>query len=216
MTFLPRIAVTMGDPAGIGPEICLHLLNNAEVSRACAPVVFGDAEVLRRVAAATGISFSALLGCGHGDFTPTLTQPGMPVLLLCGSLAAWDSGRAGEMKVRGFTVQTLDQPISPLIWQHTQKLMLAIGHPDHADTATVTEELIEAALPLIIAQNNLRIGLEGGATAMALIRRMSWTRFQVLPEGHTGVGTLRPPGGPILCVKPGSYPWPKSCFECQD
>jgi len=175
-----------------------------------------EAETLAAGAADFFASSLAFFGCGRGDFTPTLTQSGRPVLLLCGSLAAWDSGRAREMKVRGFTVQTLDQPISPLIWQHTQKLMLAIGHPDHADTATVTEELIEAALPLIAAQNNLRIGLEGGATAMALIRRMGWTRFQVLPEGHTGVGTLRPPGGPILCVKPGSYPWPKSCFECQD
>jgi uncharacterized protein YgbK (DUF1537 family) len=120
------------------------------------------------------------------------------------------------MKKRGFVIQTIDQPISPAIWQQTQKLMLAIGHPQSTDTAILTERLIEAALPLITAQNDLRIGLEGGATAMAFIRRMNWTRFEVIPEGHTGVGTLRPPGGPILCVKPGSYPWPEGCFECQD
>ena len=29
---LPKIAVTMGDPAGIGPEVCLHLLQNKEVA----------------------------------------------------------------------------------------------------------------------------------------------------------------------------------------
>jgi len=46
----PRIAVTMGDPAGIGPEICLHLLNDASLKEVCIPVVFGDAGVLRRVA----------------------------------------------------------------------------------------------------------------------------------------------------------------------
>lgn len=48
---LPRIAVTMGDPAGIGPEICLRLLSHADTARLCTPVVFGDASVLRRVAA---------------------------------------------------------------------------------------------------------------------------------------------------------------------
>jgi 4-hydroxythreonine-4-phosphate dehydrogenase len=46
---LPRIAVTMGDPAGIGPEICLHLLNNTEIRNQCVPIVFGTAAVLRTV-----------------------------------------------------------------------------------------------------------------------------------------------------------------------
>lgn len=47
---LPRVAVTMGDPAGIGPEICLHLLNDPAVATRCLPIVLGDASVLRRVA----------------------------------------------------------------------------------------------------------------------------------------------------------------------
>jgi 4-hydroxythreonine-4-phosphate dehydrogenase len=62
----PRIAVTMGDPAGIGPEICLRLLNEAEVNSNCAPIVFGDADVLRRVARAVAIPFDAPV---IGDWT---------------------------------------------------------------------------------------------------------------------------------------------------
>lgn len=54
MSVLPRIAVTMGDPAGIGPEICLHLLANESLLRQCVPVVFGDAGILRRVADIVG------------------------------------------------------------------------------------------------------------------------------------------------------------------
>jgi 4-phospho-D-threonate 3-dehydrogenase / 4-phospho-D-erythronate 3-dehydrogenase len=46
----PRIAVTMGDPAGVGPEICLHLLGRADLGEHCLPIVFGDAGILRRVA----------------------------------------------------------------------------------------------------------------------------------------------------------------------
>ncbi|TWT32722.1 4-hydroxythreonine-4-phosphate dehydrogenase PdxA [Blastopirellula retiformator] len=46
----PRIAVTMGDPAGVGPEIALRLLANADVAQYCTPIVFGDAPLLRRVA----------------------------------------------------------------------------------------------------------------------------------------------------------------------
>ena len=50
----PRIAVTMGDPAGVGPEICLDLLADSSFAERCAPIVFGDAEVLRLCAAQTG------------------------------------------------------------------------------------------------------------------------------------------------------------------
>jgi 4-phospho-D-threonate 3-dehydrogenase / 4-phospho-D-erythronate 3-dehydrogenase len=55
----PRIAVTMGDPAGIGPENCLHRLNDPTLAAPGVPVVFGDAGVLRRVAAQLKIPFTA-------------------------------------------------------------------------------------------------------------------------------------------------------------
>jgi 4-hydroxythreonine-4-phosphate dehydrogenase len=55
----PRIAVTMGDPAGIGPEICLRLLHDASLAPLCTPVIFGDAGVLRRVATQLALPFLA-------------------------------------------------------------------------------------------------------------------------------------------------------------
>ena len=51
----PLIAVTMGDPAGVGPEICLQLLANEEVREFATPVVFGDARMLSRCARQTGL-----------------------------------------------------------------------------------------------------------------------------------------------------------------
>jgi len=51
----PIIAVTMGDPAGVGPEICLQLLANPEVRDFATPVVFGDARLLARCARQTGL-----------------------------------------------------------------------------------------------------------------------------------------------------------------
>jgi len=56
---LPRIGVTMGDPAGVGPEICLRLLADAGIARECVPIIFGDAGVLRRVAEKIGVPFTA-------------------------------------------------------------------------------------------------------------------------------------------------------------
>ncbi|MES2179923.1 MAG: 4-hydroxythreonine-4-phosphate dehydrogenase PdxA [Gemmatimonadota bacterium] len=55
----PRIAITMGDPAGIGPELCLRLLDDARVAAACIPIVFGNVSVLRRVSGALDLPFDA-------------------------------------------------------------------------------------------------------------------------------------------------------------
>jgi len=49
----------MGDPAGIGPEICLRLLNDSTITSDCVPVVFGDAAVLKRVAEKLQLPFTA-------------------------------------------------------------------------------------------------------------------------------------------------------------
>jgi 4-hydroxythreonine-4-phosphate dehydrogenase len=57
----PRIAVTMGDPAGVGPEVCLHLLANRHLARNCLPVIFGDAAILDRVARSLGLTLDAVV-----------------------------------------------------------------------------------------------------------------------------------------------------------
>lgn len=51
----PLIAVTMGDPAGVGPEVCLQLLANDTVREIATPVIFGDARLLARCARQTGL-----------------------------------------------------------------------------------------------------------------------------------------------------------------
>lgn len=47
---LPRVAITMGDPAGIGPEIVLKAVAEEEVRRACVPIIIGDAQLLAHTA----------------------------------------------------------------------------------------------------------------------------------------------------------------------
>jgi len=55
-TRLPRIAVTMGDAAGVGPELCLRVLREPAALEAAVPLVFGDAALLRHVARACGLA----------------------------------------------------------------------------------------------------------------------------------------------------------------
>jgi 4-hydroxythreonine-4-phosphate dehydrogenase len=51
---LPTIAITMGDAAGIGPEIIMKALAAAEVHARCKPLVVGDGARLRRAGQIVG------------------------------------------------------------------------------------------------------------------------------------------------------------------
>ncbi len=50
MTDKPIIGITMGDPAGIGPEVVIKAIGSKEVRRACYPLVFGSHPVILQAA----------------------------------------------------------------------------------------------------------------------------------------------------------------------
>lgn len=47
----PKIGISMGDPAGIGPEICVKALGESSVYERCNPIVVGDAQVMQQAVA---------------------------------------------------------------------------------------------------------------------------------------------------------------------
>lgn len=54
----PIIGITMGDAAGVGPEIIVKSLQNKEVYELCHPVVIGDAKMLTRAADILNVDIS--------------------------------------------------------------------------------------------------------------------------------------------------------------
>src|SRR5437764_4563373 len=55
MELRPRVAITMGDAAGIGPEIIVKALAGHSVPVRAIPLVLGDARVVERAMDATGV-----------------------------------------------------------------------------------------------------------------------------------------------------------------
>lgn len=53
---LPRIALTVGDVAGIGPEVVARAINDARLRDCCRPIVVGHPAVFRRVLQLVGSS----------------------------------------------------------------------------------------------------------------------------------------------------------------
>jgi 4-phospho-D-threonate 3-dehydrogenase / 4-phospho-D-erythronate 3-dehydrogenase len=51
---LPIVGITMGDPAGVGPEVVMKALAHREIYAFCRPLVIGDRKRLERAGAITG------------------------------------------------------------------------------------------------------------------------------------------------------------------
>lgn len=66
---LPCIGVTMGDPAGIGPEIVCRSLNDPDMYKACYPIVIGSSIALEK----------AVSAIGSGQTIHVVTEPGEAV-----------------------------------------------------------------------------------------------------------------------------------------
>jgi 4-hydroxythreonine-4-phosphate dehydrogenase len=72
----PIIGLTMGDPAGVGPELCLRALGNPELAQAAQLLILGDAGVLRACAEKTALPGPpAVLTLADWQRDPTLNGP---------------------------------------------------------------------------------------------------------------------------------------------
>ena len=128
----PLVAVTVGDPAGIGPEIVVKALADPRVVRAVRPLVFGDRAVLQRELDTLGIemALNPVSDPAEGRYVETtldlmdvgaLTRP-VPY----GVISA-DGGRAGYV--------TLDRAIDAAL----------AGCVDGVVTAPLNKESLRAA-----------------------------------------------------------------------
>jgi 4-hydroxythreonine-4-phosphate dehydrogenase len=135
-----RLAVTMGDPAGVGPELCLKLLAGAAEGQFnnCVPVVFGSVAVLQRVAGQLGLP-----GSFHRVSNPAVARTAS-VYDVCGDdLDAITPGRVsaagGEAAFRCCTSAIeagLDGAVAAIVTAPLNKEALhAAGHhyPGHTE-----------------------------------------------------------------------------------
>ncbi|NLT72623.1 MAG: 4-hydroxythreonine-4-phosphate dehydrogenase PdxA [Chloroflexi bacterium] len=83
---LPIIVITMGDPAGVGPEVTAKALMNQQIWAICRPIVVGGLSILNRAAALVGAPpFRAIERLSEATFDPQA-----PDVLDCGVLQAED------------------------------------------------------------------------------------------------------------------------------
>jgi 4-phospho-D-threonate 3-dehydrogenase / 4-phospho-D-erythronate 3-dehydrogenase len=69
----PLLAITLGDPAGIGPEVIVKALQQPQVYDQCRPLVIGDRRILARAATwvgAAAMGFDVVQEPAQGAYTP--------------------------------------------------------------------------------------------------------------------------------------------------
>lgn len=76
---LPRVALTLGDVAGIGPEIIARAVADPRLNRWCQPVVIGHPETLRRALQQIGSTLQAVPLASLADRRPLSDGNGIPI-----------------------------------------------------------------------------------------------------------------------------------------
>lgn len=147
----PIICLTMGDPAGIGPEICLRALNEPAVIERCVPVLFGDAAVLARVAQIAGIAKtnSRVASASELDDFFEITEP---TIFNCGAIDAANvspgtvsaaCGKAAYTYIQWAIKAALAEKIDAVVTApiHKESLNLSgVNFPGHTEIFTSLTE----------------------------------------------------------------------------
>ena len=85
---MSTVAITIGDPAGIGPELALKALADPQVRALCTPVLVGNRALLERVAKRLGLAVPERVDePAIAGFSADLVQPGQ-VQATCGAASA--------------------------------------------------------------------------------------------------------------------------------
>ena len=71
----PRVGITMGDPSGIGPEVVLKAVAEAEVRDICLPVIIGDAQLLAHNARTLDLQCGYDIVRRDEDLPPQFNEP---------------------------------------------------------------------------------------------------------------------------------------------
>ena len=166
MAALPIIGITMGDPAGIGPEIILKALADADIYRLCRPVVLGDPEILSSNVSEADqeIPFNIISSptdaeAQHGkvdlmavsELKGEAVLPGKPTVEGGKAMVAYII-KAVEMTLEGQLGAMVTCPIS-------KALMHKAGYPYEGHTQFISQLTNTKAYVMMLAGDRLRVAL---------------------------------------------------------
>ncbi len=135
-----RIAITSGDPAGVGPELCLQYLEHlADSPTNVQPIIFGDASAFRRVAQQLKLGLPKIhleLSDALAETSPAILDFANPLASLQPGVVSADTGRAAyqyiETAIKAAVADQVDAIVTAPI--HKEALHMAgVPYPGHTE-----------------------------------------------------------------------------------
>lgn len=143
-TRLPIVALTLGDVAGIGPEVAVKAALSDAVRRCCVPVLVGDEQVVRRTLGFLNLSASARSIDDMSEFGEQVSVAAIPCWnpsklelssVQPGELSGL-AGRAAYEWLVAATREALNQNIDAIVTAPLNKAALkagALDYPGHTE-----------------------------------------------------------------------------------
>jgi 4-phospho-D-threonate 3-dehydrogenase / 4-phospho-D-erythronate 3-dehydrogenase len=201
----PLLAITMGDPAGIGPEVVLKALAHAAVYAQCRPLVVGDARILRRAAAWLSGStpeIAVVATPAEGRYEPGRIDvldlanadpaacPVGEVSAAAGNAAVEAVFRACDLAMAGDVDGVVTAPLN-------KAAMNLAGHHFAGHTELLTERTGASKVSMLLVGPNLRIVHVSTHVSLAeAIRRVTPERvgevIQIAADACRALGIERP------------------------
>jgi 4-hydroxythreonine-4-phosphate dehydrogenase len=210
MSERPLIALTMGDPCGVGPEIIVKALHSPEIARICLPFVIGDRAALERALSVCGsvlkihqISAPEEAGAAPQDTIPLLALSQLPETDRCYGRPTAASGDAVYRYICSAARFCLDGRVAAMATAPICKeAMNRAGHDYPGHTELLAELCGSDDFVMMLAGDVLRVSLVTIHEALADIPRLI-TFEQVLKTIRitaAGVARLTGKPGPHLAV----------------
>ena len=196
----PTIVMTMGDPAGIGPEVVVKALADPETVALADWKVVGDRGLLERTAEACGVASlpAEIVETSHG--LPPNFEVGKPAAG-CGAAAVSYVKRAAEMCVAGEAEAMVTAPLNKEAVQMGG--MRFSGHTEYIAEVTKARDsrmlLVNERLAVVHVTTHVSLRRATEATQPRVLRtlELGWEALQWMgkPDGRIAVCGLNPHAG---------------------
>jgi 4-hydroxythreonine-4-phosphate dehydrogenase len=161
----PTLAITMGDPLGIGPEVVVKALKQDDLRNLCRPLVIGDEGVFRGTAAALG----SVLRIAKVEGDRLAGEPGEILLIPASSLPVGkslqdlpreDSARASFAYIEKAIRLAMDGKVQGIVTGPVSKEAIhRAGIPFRGHTEYLAEVSQTKKFVMMLAGERLRVAL---------------------------------------------------------
>jgi len=162
----PLIAITMGDPRGIGPEVVVKALARESLYPICSPFILGDVKILQRTIGTLGLGMKAVKVEAGSHFEPL---PGvLPVLSLsdlskgegAGEIPAKEGARASFLYAEKAAKMAMEGRVKAIVTAPVSKEAISRagipfqGHTEYFAEISGTKEFV-----MMLAGDRLKVAL---------------------------------------------------------